>query len=114
MSSVSKKTLVDVAALAGTASSQPVSMELFQKNFILYLKITNRTAGTYNIKFQHSPDKINWFDNGSFSSASANTSEVIVPTAGDLLLPFVRVSATVTSGPGDADILVELLYDRER
>lgn len=114
MACVNKKVLFDGSTIATTTIGNAVSLEVYQKSFVAYLKVSGRTAGTYAVKIQHSPDGVNWFDNGAFASASTNTSEIIALTLGDLLLPNVRAVATVTSGPGDAEVLVELYYDKDK
>jgi len=114
MASVIKKTLISETTLTASKTGDAVSMEPHQKNFIAFAKISNRTAGTYDTVIQHSPNGVDWFDNGTFASASGNGSEIIALTNGNLLLPYIRAVVTVTSGPGDADIEIILYYDKEK
>jgi len=113
MASVSKLRLVG-ENVADTANSVSQSLERGAVRFIGWLKVANWVAGTYTIKLQHSPNGIDWYDitGGAFAAKGANGSEVLQIT--ENLFANVRANMTVAAGPGDADIIVDLYYDKDR
>ena len=80
--------------------------------FVAALTLTNRTAGTYDVLLQHSPDGSNWTTLATFATLSANGHQLVQVSAG--VLPRLRANVTVTSGPGNANVEVRLWFDPSR
>jgi hypothetical protein len=117
MASVSKIQLLNGSTVTATAAGASKTLEMYQTNFIAQLKLAGRTQGTYNVKLQHSPDGVTWFDLVSFTevAAGATADEVkqIAPSTTSVL-PHIRAYTTVTVAVGDAEVEVNLFFDRRR
>lgn len=95
--------------LTATENSDKVALPDSSVDHIAYIKLSNRTAGTYTCIIQHPPDGENWENYISLTAISADGIEIGLP-ANDPIFSNVRASTTVAGGPGDADVLVELRY----
>ena len=112
MSSNSKVTLLDSTSLIASVTGDSKSLEPKWKNTVGFIKISNYAAGTFTAKIQHSPNGVDWFDLKAFTGAlAANTSELQFVTGA--VLGQVRADVVAASSP-DADVLVELYYDRDK
>lgn len=107
MASIANKTFHSAENIASNISSD--SKFIFQNtsDFIGFLKVENYVAGTYTVKIQHSPNKVDWFDLVSFVAVSSNGVQSVSTT--DPVYPHVRSDVAVVGG--DADITVQLWFD---
>ena len=117
MSSCAKIRLVD-ETITASINSDPVSLDSGQKNFLFHVKVSSRTNGTYTVKLQHSADKLAWVDVVTLAAIVSDTSEIIqLVHATNFyklhLASFARAVVTYV-GPGQASVVAELLYDRDK
>lgn len=112
MASIAKKLVSETIAMAANTTSAAISLENNMTAFVGLLTVSNRTADTYTCKLQYSADNVNWTDWISFTAASANGSEWVLPTVGTVP-QYVR-SVTTVAGVGTADIKIELAYEIRR
>ena len=81
-------------------------------NFKARQIITNSDTPNFQLKIQHSPDRTNWEDLVTFSPITGDTSETVdLDNTTSHVYEFVRVIHAAWTA-GDADVKVELFYDR--
>lgn len=110
MASIQRRFLLGpAAALTGNNTSDAVSLDNADTDFIAYIAATAVGVGTsLVVKIQHSADGINWFDvaGATFTALTAAGSELKIPTSN--LLGQVRTVATFTGGATTATLGVSL------
>lgn len=102
MASVSKVDFssAQVVTASPTASTQTPSLEMYSKDFILYVSVTAFTGTNITATLQHSADGTNWIDVGAPAAFTATGVKILdqasFTVAGAKLLPKVRVNYTGT------------------
>jgi len=108
MASTSKIVLLN-QAITATVTSEAKTLDVMSSGFVGFIKITNRTSGTFTGIVEHSPNGVDWFTFISFTAAlNSNTSEIKFP-ANDYCLTYVRASVTAAAAP-DATVEISLCY----
>jgi hypothetical protein len=110
MAAVQKITLYS-NALSGDTSSEAISLEGLQTDFVGILSLTALSATNVIVKIQRSADKVIWGDWITFATLTATGSEIKDATAPGL--SYVRVSFDFTGGAQTGTAAVYLCYDKK-
>ena len=107
MAAVQKITLHS-GAISGDTTSEPISLEALQTDFVGVLTVSALGSTNIIVKIQRSAD---WGDWITFSTLTATGSEIKDATAPGL--SYVRANLDVTGGAGTATAVVTLCYDKK-
>ena len=112
MASTSKIVLLN-ESVTTDVTSDAVSLDCYSSGFVGFIKVSDRSAGTFTGTIEHSPNGIDWFTYITFTAAIAtNTSEIKFPT-NDLCLTHIRAKLTTAAAP-DANVEISLCYSAKK
>lgn len=106
-----QKIILHSGAISGDTTSEPISLEALQTDFVGVLTVSALGSTNIIVKIQRSADKVVWGDWITFSTLTATGSEIKDATAPGL--SYVRANLDVTGGAGTATAVVTLCYDKK-
>lgn len=91
-----------------TTNGTTLQLPAWATNVWLESIVSARTDGTFTAKLQHSPDGTNWFDNGTATAQSTDSTQVKAATANGLM--YVRAVVTSASTTDGATVQLNIWY----